>query len=110
MTMTKIDIAAIQAASPTEPKCRRAIMIFVEGFLTPVPTASKQAYLEHASSAVDLFKRFGVTCFVETWGDDVPNGKTNDLKQSVTLENGETVLFSWFEYPTGPRAKRHTRK
>ena len=74
-------------------------MIFVEGFLTPVPTANKQAYLEHASSAVDLFKRFGVTRFVETWGDDVPNGKANDLKQSVKLENDETVLFSWFEYP-----------
>jgi uncharacterized protein YbaA (DUF1428 family) len=29
----------------------------------------------------------------------VPDGKVNDLKKSVNLEDGETVLFSWLEYP-----------
>jgi uncharacterized protein YbaA (DUF1428 family) len=74
-------------------------MTFVEGFLTPVPTANKDEYLKHARGAVDLFKRLGATRFVEAWGDDVPDGKVNDLKQSVKLEEGETVLFSWLEYP-----------
>jgi uncharacterized protein YbaA (DUF1428 family) len=74
-------------------------MTYVEGFLTPVPTANKDAYLKHAQGAVDLFKRLGATRFVETWGDDVPDGKVNDLKKSVNLEENETVLFSWLEYP-----------
>lgn len=74
-------------------------MTYVEGFLTPVPTANKDEYIRHATSAVDLFKRLGATRFVETWGDDVPDGKLNDLKKSVNLEEGETVLFSWLEYP-----------
>ena len=69
-------------------------MTYVEGFLTPVPTANKDA-----NGAVDLFKSLGATRFVETWGDDVPDGKLNDLKKSVALEDGETVLFSWLEYP-----------
>ena len=74
-------------------------MTYVDGFLTPVPTANKDKYLEHARSAIPLFERLGATRFVETWGDDVPDGKLNDLKKSVNLEEGETVLFSWLEYP-----------
>ncbi|MEZ0244996.1 MAG: DUF1428 domain-containing protein [Sphingomonas sp.] len=74
-------------------------MTYVEGFLTPVPTANKDEYIKHANSAVPLFKSLGATRFVETWGDDVPDGKINDLKKSVALEDGETVLFSWLEYP-----------
>lgn len=74
-------------------------MTYVEGFLTPVPSANKDEYLKHAQSAAPLFERLGATRFVETWGDDVPDGKVNDLKKSVNLEDGETVLFSWLEYP-----------
>ena len=74
-------------------------MIYVEGFLTPVPTANKDVYREHAHGAIDLFKSLGATRFVEAWGDDVPDGKINDLKQSVKLKDDETVLFSWLEYP-----------
>ena len=74
-------------------------MTYVEGFLTPVPTANKDAYKKHAEGAIDLFLGLGATRFVEAWGDDVPDGKTNDLKKAVDLKDDETVLFSWLEYP-----------
>lgn len=74
-------------------------MTYVEGFLTPVPTANKEAYKKHAEGAVELFTNLGATRFVEAWGDDVPDGKTNDLKKAVDLKDDETVLFSWLEYP-----------
>lgn len=74
-------------------------MTYVEGFLTPVPTANKEAYTKHAAGAASLFKSFGATRFVEAWGDDVPDGKINDLKKAVDLKDDETVLFSWLEYP-----------
>jgi uncharacterized protein YbaA (DUF1428 family) len=74
-------------------------MSYVEGFLTPVPTANRDLYLKHAKEAVALFDTLGVTRFLEAWGDDVPDGKLNDLKQSVQLKDDETVLFSWLEYP-----------
>jgi uncharacterized protein YbaA (DUF1428 family) len=74
-------------------------MTYVEGFLTPVPTANKDAYKKHAEGAIDLFRSLGATRFVEAWGDDVPDGKTNDLKKAVDLKDDETVLFSWLEYP-----------
>lgn len=74
-------------------------MTYVEGFVTPVPTANKAEYEKHARSAADMIKEFGATRFVECWGDDVPHGKLNDLHMAVEAKPDETVLFSWFEYP-----------
>lgn len=80
-------------------------MPYVDGFLTPVPTANKDTYRAHAAEAADLFRRLGATRMVEAWGDDVPDGEVNDLKQAVQLKPGETVLFSWIEYPDAATGK-----
>ena len=74
-------------------------MGYIDGFVTAVPTANKQVYVEHARKAAALLKEFGVSRFVETWGDDVPRGEVNDLHKAVAAQDGETILFSWFEYP-----------
>ena len=74
-------------------------MTYVEGFVVAVPTANKEAYRKHAADAAPLFKEFGVSRMVEAWGDDVPDGKVNDLKGAVQAKADETVVFSWFEYP-----------
>ncbi|MES2442847.1 MAG: DUF1428 domain-containing protein [Pseudomonadota bacterium] len=74
-------------------------MTYVEGFLLPVPTANREAFEKHARAAAPYFKKHGVTRVVEAWGDDVPDGKLNDLKKSVNAEAHETVVLSWFEYP-----------
>lgn len=74
-------------------------MTYVEGFVTAVPVANKEKYLQHARRAADMIKRNGATRFVECWGDDVPRGKLNDLHMAVAAKEDEAVLFSWFEYP-----------
>lgn len=74
-------------------------MTYVEGFVVAVPTANKEEYRKHAADAAPLFKEFGVARMVECWGDDVPDGKVNDLKGAVQAKPDETVVFSWFEYP-----------
>jgi uncharacterized protein YbaA (DUF1428 family) len=74
-------------------------MTYIEGFLTPVPAANKAAYLAHAQRAAPILKELGVVRMVENWGDDVPRGKLNDLYGAVAAEEGEVVVFSWFEYP-----------
>ena len=74
-------------------------MNYVQGFVTPVPTANKEKYRKQASDAVPLFKQFGVTRMVEGWGDDVPKGKVTDFQGAVQAKDDETVVFSWMEYP-----------
>jgi len=36
---------------------------------------------------------------MECWGDDVPRGKLTDFYRSVQAAVGETVAFSWVEWP-----------
>jgi uncharacterized protein YbaA (DUF1428 family) len=75
-------------------------MTYVEGFVAAVPAKNKEAYRKHAADAAPLFKEFGVVRMVETWGDDVPDGKVTDFKGAVQAKEDEVVVFSWFEYPS----------
>ena len=74
-------------------------MSYFEGFVLAVPADKKEAYRKHATDAAPIFLEFGATRMVETWGDDVPDGKVTDFKGAVKAEANEVVVFSWFEYP-----------
>jgi uncharacterized protein YbaA (DUF1428 family) len=74
-------------------------MSYIEGFVAAVPRANKDKYRDHAADAVKFFKGFGATRQVETWGDDVPDGKVTDFKGAVKARPDEIVVFSWLEYP-----------
>ena len=85
-------------------------MAYIDGFVLAVPAANKEAYRKHAVDAAPLFKEFGATRMVETWGDDVPDGKVTDFKGSVQAKPDEVVVFSWMEYPVEGGARRGREK
>ena len=74
-------------------------MTYFEGFIVPVPKANKDAYRKHANEFAPLIQDIGVARMVETWGDDVTDGKVTDFRKAVNATTDEDVVFSWFEYP-----------
>ena len=85
-------------------------MSYVQGFVTPVPTANLEKYREQATKAVAVFRQFGVKRIVEGWGDDVPKGKVTDFQGAVQARDDETVVFSWMEYPDKATYEAANRK
>lgn len=74
-------------------------MSYVDGFVIACPRANRQAFIDHARVADNMFIEMGALRIVECWGDDVPEGKTTDFRMAVKAEAGEDVLFSWIEWP-----------
>jgi uncharacterized protein YbaA (DUF1428 family) len=74
-------------------------MSYIDGFVAGVPAANKEAYLALATKAAAIFKKCGALRVVETWGDDVPEGKVTDFRRAVAAEEGEVIVFSWVEWP-----------
>ena len=73
--------------------------MYIDGFVLAVPTANKQAYIDFAAEFWATFKAAGAVRMVECWGDDVPDGKLTSFPMAVKLAPGETVVFSWVEWP-----------
>lgn len=85
-------------------------MNYVQGFVTPVPTANLEKYRKQSTANAQYLKQFGVKRIVENWGDDVPKGKLTDFQGAVQAKDDETVVFSWIEYPDKATYEAANRK
>lgn len=72
----------------------------VEGFVLAVPRAKKADYLAMAQKAAGAFLNAGANRVVETWEDDVPDGKKTDFHRAVKTTADEAVVFAWVEWPS----------
>ncbi|WLI89607.1 DUF1428 domain-containing protein [Massilia sp. R2A-15] len=73
-------------------------MPYVDGFVVPVPREKLDAYRAMSQRCGEVWKEFGALRFRECVADDVKPGQWTSFPQSVKLEEGEVVVFSWIEY------------
>jgi len=72
---------------------------YADGFIVPVPEGKRDSYRELASKMAKVFRQHGALRVIESIADDVPHGKVTDFYRSVKAEDGETVVFSFIEWP-----------
>ena len=72
---------------------------YVDGIVVPVPTTKRDEYARLAGQNAKVFVEFGATRVVESLGDDIPRGQVTDFYRAVQAEDGETVAFSFIEWP-----------
>lgn len=73
---------------------------YVEGIVLPVSTDRKADYARIAQSMAVMFRDHGALRVIDAWGDDVPDGKITDYRMAVNAAPGETIVFSWIEWPS----------
>ena len=64
-----------------------------------MPEGKRDDYRALASKMAKVFRQHGATRVVEAIADDVHRGKVTDFYRAVKAEDGETVVFSFIEWP-----------
>jgi len=72
---------------------------YSDGFVVPVPEGKRDAYRELAARMAKVFRQHGAARVVEAIADDVKHGQVTDFYRAVKAEDGETVVFSFIEWP-----------
>ncbi|MDB5554522.1 MAG: hypothetical protein JWL86_4506 [Rhizobium sp.] len=75
-------------------------MTYITGFVASVPETKRQAYIDIAEESAPMFREYGAARQVETWEDDVRDGKITDFRRAVKATPDEKIVFSWLEYPS----------
>jgi uncharacterized protein YbaA (DUF1428 family) len=75
-------------------------MAYIDGFVSAVPTANKQKYIEHAKISGEALKGHGALKITEAWGESVPDGKVTSFPKAVDCGEDETVVFSTVLWPS----------
>jgi uncharacterized protein YbaA (DUF1428 family) len=73
-------------------------MVYVDGFIVPVPKKKVDAYRRIARKAGKVWREYGALEFKECIADDVDPGKLTSFPRSVKLKPDETVMFSYIVY------------
>lgn len=74
--------------------------MYIDGFLLAVPASNKEKYRDIAQKAAVVFKKHGALRVLESWEDDVPEGKVTSFPMAVKRAEGEKIVFSWIEWPS----------
>ena len=73
--------------------------MYIAGLVIPVPEEKMEAYRKWSENGAAIFKEYGCIEIVESWEDNVPDGKQTDFRRAVAAKDGEKIVFSWQIWP-----------
>ena len=73
--------------------------MYIAGFVIPVPAEKMEAYRRWAENGAKIFREYGCLEIVESWEDNVPDGKQTDFRRAVNAKEGEKIVFTWQVWP-----------
>jgi uncharacterized protein YbaA (DUF1428 family) len=73
--------------------------MYIAGFVIPVPREKQQAYRAWAENGARIFREYGCLEIVESWEDNVPDGRQTDFRRAVDAREGEKIVFTWQVWP-----------
>lgn len=73
-------------------------MVYVDGFVLPVPRKNLPAYRRMAQKAGRIWQQHGALEYRECVGDDLDVKMGRSFSRQLGLKRGETVVFSWIVY------------
>jgi uncharacterized protein YbaA (DUF1428 family) len=91
-------------------KPKENAMVYVDGFVVPVPKKNVDAYRRLARKAGKVWREHGALEFKECIADDVKKGKLTSFPRSVKLKPNETVMFSYIVYKSRADRDRILKK
>jgi uncharacterized protein YbaA (DUF1428 family) len=92
-------VARTARASTASRAIARSKTMYVAGFVIPVPEDKIDAYRRWAENGAKLFREYGCIEIVESWEDNVPDGKQTDFRRAVAAQDGEKIVFTWQIWP-----------
>ncbi len=73
-------------------------MLYVDGYLLPVPKKNLAAYRRMAKMGAKLWRKYGALDYKECVGDDLNPPWGAPFPKLLKLKPGETVIFSYIVY------------
>ncbi|WP_244493131.1 DUF1428 domain-containing protein [Aureimonas sp. AU20] len=73
---------------------------YIDGVVLAIPADRREGYRAFCQASADAFLEHGASRLVDAWGDDVRDGKRTDFRRATQAEDGETVVFSFVEWPS----------
>lgn len=89
-------------------------MTYIDGYLTPVHVDKKEVYRAFSAKLAPIYREYGALRVVDCWHDELEDASkfhaegardslrdkdVRDFKTAVGAEAGESVIFSWMEWP-----------
>lgn len=73
--------------------------MYIAGLVIPVPEDKMEAYRLWAEKSADFFRGYGCLEIVESWEDNIPDGKETDFRRAVNARPGEKIVLAWQIWP-----------